>query len=259
MKKIMILTVFALSYLFFPHLSEAATNKTFQDVPTTHSSYEAIMWTANQGIVSGSNGKFNPSGTLTEKQFVKMYAEFFKFPASPNESTQSKDWSDPYYERLSAFNAPVQGATDKVVRNQPITRGTMAQLIAFAHGQPTDQVSATKYLMTEGISSGQNLQETDPLKRFGAANTLTRAQAATFLYRMSQNGQNKVAPTLLKDQGSNATAPVINAKSYAIGGNAQYRIVNENYKEYEIGIYTGNKKIGGYITKPGTTFEGYTI
>ena len=60
MKKIIGVTALAVSLFVSPHVSEAA-NKAFQDVPTTHSSYEAIIWTADQGIVSGNIGSSTPA------------------------------------------------------------------------------------------------------------------------------------------------------------------------------------------------------
>lgn len=263
MKKIILLLAILFSYQLFPGVSEASSIKNFPDVPTTHSSYEAIMWAAEQGIVSGSNGKFTPGGTVTEKQFIKMYAEFLKFPAVPNENTTSNDWSDPYYDRMVYYKAPVKGATNKQIRGEAMTRGTLAQLIAFAHGKPNDITSAVMYLMNEGISGGQNLNESEPTKRFGASNTLTRAQAATFLYRMSKNGQDKIAASVLSGGaalGANNTPSALDpTKMYPVGGNVNYYIENKDYAAYEIGVYSGSKKIGGYVTKKGASFEGYTI
>lgn len=40
----------------------AAGTLTFSDVPESHAYYEDIQWAADNGIVNGYNGKFNPDG-----------------------------------------------------------------------------------------------------------------------------------------------------------------------------------------------------
>lgn len=50
---------------------------TFSDVPTTHTYYKEIMALYRAGIVDGSNGKFNPSGSLTRGQLAKILTNAF--------------------------------------------------------------------------------------------------------------------------------------------------------------------------------------
>ncbi|ATP38710.1 hypothetical protein CSE16_00945 [Solibacillus sp. R5-41] len=263
MKKIILTIMVLFSYNGFTLLTEAAS---YSDVSTNHPSYDAIQWAAKNGVASGSNGQFNPTSFVTEAQFAKMYTEFFQFPSVQNERTDSQVWSDLYYDRLSYYNAPVKGTNNSSVRGKSINRGTLAQLIAFAHGKPSDLNSAVTYLMAEGISSGQNMNELDPAKKFGASNSLTRAQAVTFLYRMSQNNQDTLATSVLSGAGNiPPTKPMppsetLDAsKLYDVGGNLSYYIKNSNYKTFELSILSGKDIIGGYITKKGTSFEGFEI
>ena len=44
-----------------------------------------------------------------------------------------------------------------------------------------------------------------------------------------------------------------------MGGSVVARVVNSDYKSYELAFVAGHEVIGGYITKVGTTFEGYKI
>ncbi len=139
------------------------------------------------------------------------------------------------------------------------TRGLVAQMLAYALGQKSDLTSAVTYLMETGISTGQNFNESDPAKRFGASNTLTRSQAVTFLYRMYEKGH-----TQLKVVASNAnpnTTKTVNSSTqeYFMGGSVVAHVVNSDYKSYELAFVSDNEVIGGYITKVGATFEGYTI
>ena len=229
----------------------------FPDVSPSASYYKAVQWAYHNKIISGSNGKFNPNGTLTEAQFAKMFAEFFQIPASAQQAS-SKDWTETYYTRLQAYNVPLNGYNSLTIRNQPINRGLVAQMLAYALGQKSDLTSAVTYLMEAGISTGQNLNESDPIKRFGASNTLTRSQAVTFLYRMYDKGITQLQAVASK---ANSTTKAINnsTQEYFMGGSVVARVANSEYKSYELAFVSDNEVIGGYITKVGTTFEGYTI
>ena len=247
---------------FAPH-SQAANlqnsdtfykTQVFPDVNSSTAYYKAIQWAYHNKIISGSNGQFNPNGKLTEAQFAKMFAEFFQLPALAQQSS-SKDWTETYYTRLKPYNVPLNGYTFSTIRNQPITRGLVAQMLAYALGQKSDLTSAVTYLMQTGISTGQNLNESDPAKRFGVSNTLTRSQAVTFLYRMYEKGH-----TQLKVVASNTKTTVNSStQEHFMGGSVVARVVNSNYKSYELAFISDNEVIGGYVTKVGATFEGYTI
>ncbi|MGE7021824.1 CAP domain-containing protein [Solibacillus cecembensis] len=48
-------------------------------------------------------------------------------------------------------------------------------------------------------------------------------------------------------------------KLYAVGGNLNYYITNSNHKAFELSVLSGKDQIGGYLTKKGTSFEGFEI
>ena len=80
-------------------------NPNFADVPTTHAYYKEIAALANAGIISGSNGKFNPKGTLTRAQMAKMISLGFELTDGA-----AKDFSDVseeawYYEHVQKMAA----------------------------------------------------------------------------------------------------------------------------------------------------------
>ncbi|WP_431028711.1 CAP domain-containing protein [Lysinibacillus sp. LZ02] len=263
MKKWLHIFVIGIVLLSFAPTSQAATlqdndsfykTQVFPDVSPSASYYKAVQWAYHNKIISGSNGKFNPTDTLKEAQFAKMFAEFFQFPMSTQQN--SNDWTATYYNRLIAYDVPLNGYNSTTVRNQPINRGLVARMIAHALGQKSDLASAVTYLMETGISTGQNLNETDPVKRFGASNTLTRSQAAAFLYRMYDKGYVELKATATSNAGTNNPT---NSKEYFMGGAVTARVVNNDYKSYELEFVSDNQVIGGYLTKDGATFEGYTI
>ena len=50
---------------------------TFSDVPKSHTYYNEIMALYQAGIVDGSNGQFNPNGSLTRGQLAKILTNAF--------------------------------------------------------------------------------------------------------------------------------------------------------------------------------------
>lgn len=50
----------------------AADTLLFSDVPSNHTYYDDIRWAAENGIVTGYNGKFDPDGKVTLLQFYTM-------------------------------------------------------------------------------------------------------------------------------------------------------------------------------------------
>ncbi|WP_332647527.1 CAP domain-containing protein [Lysinibacillus sp. 54212] len=234
------------------------SNQIFPDVNRNYVFFKPIQWAYNNGIIVGSNGKFNPNDTVSEEQFAKMYTNFFNFPNVKTDQNGSKAWSDVYYARLGAYNAPLNGYGSTALRHKPISRGLLAQLVAFAHGKDYDLESAVTYLMDSGISSGQYPHETNPIKRFGATNTLSRAQAVTFLYRMYQQEKHQLetgTSSVFKD----LSFSMHSMDSYGIGGKVYAAVIQKAYNGYELAFVSENHLIGGYLTKSGTTFEGYTI
>ena len=132
-------------------------------------------------------------------------------------------------------------------------------MLAYALGQKSDLTSAVTYLMETGISTGQNLNESDPAKRFGVSNTLTRSQAVTFLYRMYEKGRYQLKVVALNTNANTKTTVNSSTQEHFMGGSVVAHVVNSDYKSYELAFVSDNEVIGGYVTKVGATFEGYTI
>lgn len=82
-------------------------NPNFADVPTTHLYYKEIAALANAGIISGSNGNFNPKGTLTRAQMAKMISLGFELTdgAAKDFSDVSEEaWYYEYVQKMAAHN-----------------------------------------------------------------------------------------------------------------------------------------------------------
>ncbi|KFL43967.1 hypothetical protein CH76_03855 [Lysinibacillus sp. BF-4] len=82
-------------------------NPNFADVPTTHAYYKEIAALANAGIISGSNGKFNPKGTLTRAQMAKMISLGFELTdgvAKDFSDVSEDDWYYEHVQKMAAHN-----------------------------------------------------------------------------------------------------------------------------------------------------------
>jgi len=67
------------------YCQKANSGKLFTDVPTTHWAAQAIEKVSALGIMTGSSATtFNPSGSLTRAQAVKILNQLFERPALEN-------------------------------------------------------------------------------------------------------------------------------------------------------------------------------
>lgn len=197
------IAVLPVSFAKEPVVVNVQSNVKFTDVDKSHYAYEAIQWAQQRGIVSGytdsngkPNGKFGPNDSVTEAQFAKMLAEFFGFKDDKgklNIYTSTPLWSDTYYDSLATYGVPLNGYFDSGLRNKSVKRGVVAQAIGHLSGNSNSLTDSINYLISEGITTGQNSQyeNNDLFKYFGTNNTLTRAQAVAFLFRMHSIGVNK--------------------------------------------------------------------
>lgn len=179
----------------------------FKDVPMNYYAYEAIMWGKNKGLISGytgsdgkPNGNFGPNDDVTEAQFVKLVSVYFGLKDTAgdiikNGASKSKShWSDSNYDAIARYGAPLKGYFDINVRNQPVKRGTVAQVFGYLMGNRSNLTGSINYLLNTGITQGQNPQYEgkDLNKFFGSTNNLTRSQVVAFLYRIDTKSLNKL-------------------------------------------------------------------
>lgn len=179
----------------------------FKDVKADHYAYEAIQWAKSKGIVSGyGDGRFGPNDAVTEAQFVKMITNYFNIKdtyGTINKSTKNTHWSDSAYDALAQHALPLNGYFDNTVRNKPIKRGLVAQVLTNVAGYRTDLQGSIEFLLDNNVTSGQNPQykDSDLNKFFGVSNNLTRSQVVAFLYRMELEGLNSLSETIDKPNG----------------------------------------------------------
>ncbi|HZG77784.1 MAG TPA: CAP-associated domain-containing protein, partial [Paenibacillus sp.] len=114
-----------------------------------------------------------------EAQFVAML--FRAFPdAAPAE--KKPYWYTAYYDKAETWLWPV----DEANAAKPIRRGQVAQVVAAALGTQLSVEDAVEYVLDRGLASGRRVA--NGRVDFGAAQTLTRAEAVQFVRNATSAG-----------------------------------------------------------------------
>ncbi|GAA0136211.1 hypothetical protein YSY43_30520 [Paenibacillus sp. YSY-4.3] len=163
----------------------------FSDVSSSHWAYEKIMWSKDQGIASGyPDGSFKPSKSVTEAEFLVMLLR--TYPELQVEDTKADEtWYAPYYRSAKELNLQVNQQP-----HESITRGHAAQLMTGMMGKTLTVTEAVQFMLDEGFAEGKNGSGVDG---FAPKDTLTRAEAQTFFYRLQQGGRIEDAPAKEKE------------------------------------------------------------
>ena len=110
--------------------------KEFPDVDASHWAYKYIDELSNNGVINGyDDGSFNPQGTITRAEFIKLIVstspDVLKLTESiiEDESIETKNWYDKYYAAAGiVMNALPREYSDEEL-NKPITRVEMAYIV----------------------------------------------------------------------------------------------------------------------------------
>lgn len=68
-----------------------STKSVFSDVTNKSEYYKAILWANEKGIITGTNGKFTPTGICTREQIVTM---LWRFAGKPNPKSMKSKFTD---------------------------------------------------------------------------------------------------------------------------------------------------------------------
>ncbi|WP_180954089.1 S-layer homology domain-containing protein [Bacillus sp. M6-12] len=177
--------VLVLLILFSTLASHASANQ-FKDVKADHWAYPSIEWAAKKGLVSGyKNGTFGPQKVLTEAEFIAM---LIRYDCSTNKGSLTarpgEHWSSGNYRYFQKKNIPLRGYSNSTLRDNAITRGQVARIVAALDGKDLTEPYAVQYMYTKNLSSGMTGKK--DFKDYGAGKYLTRAEAAVFLNRLSK-------------------------------------------------------------------------
>lgn len=198
MKQRLVATILAVSLILGITPAVAYNTQEFSDVPSTFWAYEPIMEMADAGIINGTGkGVFSPALTVSAAQFLTLVGRvaFPEIKVSAGES-----WYVPYV--TAAQNAGWIDGTQIDVSNPAdggITRYDMAVVLANAgeklnypvgvvdvseikdYGQiPENYRTAVKAVYGQGLIKGNSEGN------FMGTNTMTRAEVATVIWRMTK-------------------------------------------------------------------------
>jgi len=145
---------------------------------------QPMEWAVNENIIKGyaeTNGTYiKPTQTLTEAEWITLFfREIFKEELTSLEKQNAGNWwANPSYTLASKYNIKTKGSiTNQQVANQPITRGTLAQMLAsFINKKQLTEEEAIQFLW-------ENKLTTEEPSRYKPNNSLTRAEAITFFFR----------------------------------------------------------------------------
>ncbi|MCA0972245.1 S-layer homology domain-containing protein [Halobacillus litoralis] len=174
----------------------------FSDIADDYWASDAVQWGAQNGLIQGyENGLFKPHLKLTEGQFAAILSRFFKDldKVQVDERIYPYNlghWSDGSYVNLAKIEAPLMGYDNEFYRVKPVQRGVFAQTIAYVFGQNYELEDSIQYLFEKEITQGVK-ESGSILERYGHKQSLTRVQAVVFLYRMYNNGMNRLGEEAL--------------------------------------------------------------
>ncbi|MCI3920241.1 CAP-associated domain-containing protein [Paenibacillus sp. TRM 82003] len=221
-----------------------------------HWASDTIVWGVEEGVVNGfPDGRFQPDGEVTEAQFVAML--YRAFPSSKPTETKPR-WYSAYYKQAAAWNWPVTATRPNVA----VKRGQVARIVAASQGRQLTTDEAVIYLLERGLAQGR--RSANGRIDFGAAETLTRAEAVQFVRNAAKLGTG-IGPA---DQApaSDASDAAMTAAGVAIGDaeravldtlgapNAKamseygftWSIYNEDYASFSMIGIEGGKVVGLY-------------
>lgn len=189
--------------------------KNFKDVKEGHWAYDYIMWMYENNIIDGvGNDSFNPNGTVTRAQFAKMMVNTLDLKLySPDTPTfadvAKKAWEYKFVESSKNYLTYYKTSSGNYFRpSENAVREDMAVALVKALGYQNEAVdesilnqfgdssqitsSLRKYValaVKYGLMTGDTK---DGKLVFDSQGNLTRAQAATLLYRAFRVNDEKV-------------------------------------------------------------------
>ncbi|NLK86728.1 MAG: S-layer homology domain-containing protein [Clostridiaceae bacterium] len=187
----------------------------FTDVKESHWAYEQIMWMLQNKIIEGvGNNRFDPSGIVTRAQFAKMMVLTLKLPLSSPSSpsfqdVKKNDWEYQYVESAKRYLTGFKSAAgENYYPDQPAVREDMAVALVNALGytyKSDDETILKKFAdhgqispnlrnhvalsVKHGLITGYTEKGSSLFKPQGQ---LTRAEAATLLYKAFKNNEEKI-------------------------------------------------------------------
>lgn len=221
--------------------------KGFRDVQPGSWYYETVMAMTEEGLFAGKGdivdgyGVFAPNDTMSRAEFITVVSRIL-YPDAPIESVEGAPWWHGYYVQL-VDNGIIDGNVFNAQMDVQITRQEMAYIsiqAMKARGESIDVINRTQAVKkipdfhsvgsayqtfvgqaySEGIINGADANGT-----FKPLATLTRAEAATVLYRIINVDSRK--PVDLTYHGSTVTPETQGTITIKEGEKSERRFAKE--------------------------------
>ncbi len=192
-RSISILLVLVMVLALLPMQAAAAT---FSDVPESHWAYQTIHDLAEKGVINGvGDGRYDPDGTLTRAQFVKLLTcALGTFDAQKTypavfADTPADAWYTPYVT-CGVQSGIIENNGSAFMPENPVSRGTAAVWIANGLGIMTDTECAFPDVLyavereAVAAASERGLIKGYEDGTYRPGNILSRAEAAALIERL---------------------------------------------------------------------------
>ncbi|MBQ2665052.1 MAG: S-layer homology domain-containing protein [Clostridia bacterium] len=183
----------------------------FYDVPKDHWAFEYISELVDRGVIAGyEDGSFRPSGTVTRAEFAKIMVCAASVPTADNNvyfTDMQNHWAVPY---VNAAENYLTAYSDNTYRpDQAAVREDVTMAMVRLKGYDVSNVDfsyLSGFTDTDSISNNIKAYVAVAVEKglisgfedntFRGQGTLTRAEAATLLWKAFQYGSdNKVIET----------------------------------------------------------------
>ncbi|HWQ79621.1 MAG TPA: S-layer homology domain-containing protein [Anaerovoracaceae bacterium] len=196
--------------------ADAVYGAEYADVATSNWAHEAVNAMSNQSIIVGyPDGSFRPDSTVTYGEFIKM--ALIAATGEDVGNSPTDHWALNYYNKALELGHFTEYDIDRSYLGSKIPRAHMALIISSILGDVkidgydeiqegiTDITYQTKYEydITKAYATGILTGYTD--KTFQPDKTLSRAEAATVIYRLVDESK-RVLPGDGKEEGRTVTA-----------------------------------------------------
>lgn len=151
---------------------------------------EDIYWAVENGIITGyPNEYFKPKKEITEAEFVTiLYKYMTNNKVDDLKDIKGNHWAHKYYNALREYKLPLGGLKDDNIKDSPLSRGKMAQMIAAKNGFNLTERQAVYYMYENDLSYGTQKEVLD-FRSYEVESKVTREQVPAFFRRLDEKGQ----------------------------------------------------------------------
>lgn len=196
------------------NMPERTYEQTFSDVPTTHWAFEYISELVNDKVLSGyPDGQFRPNNNVTRAEFAKIMISASGIQVRPATATSFEDvaitdWYCPYIESAKEFLTGFQyGGSAMYLPTKAAIREDIAVALVKLKGYDVSVADLgmiqTMFSDYDSISESAKRYVAVAVERglvsgyddgtFRGQKSITRAEAATLIWRANQYGSdNKI-------------------------------------------------------------------